>query len=117
MRRESTRDFHHSLLGRHPTAFVVLLLATLVEVGLWYATYHAPRLGGLAYIPGILCGWLVILITVLVVSIGELRASMRERAGIVDGPQATGASGRGMIALWLVLTIVANALVVAIWAK
>ncbi len=104
-------------LGRRPAAFTVLLITTLVEAGLWYASFHAPRLSGLTYIPLILFGWMVLLITLLVVGIGEMRASMRERAAIHEGLPVTPATDRGAIAFGLFATLAVNVLIIAIWAK
>ena len=112
-----TPSDERSGVRRRSAAFTVLLITTLVEAGLWYAAFHAPRLSGLAYMPGILFGWVVILITVLVVAIGEMRASIRERVAIDEGLPVTPATDRGAIAFGLFVTLAVNVLIIAIWAK
>jgi len=101
---------------RRPLAFIVLGVVTLFEALQWYTSFHSRLFAGLERIPMILFGWFILLMTIVGVTIAELRGHRRDGRALIEGVSRPYA-GRGQIFAGIGLIIGLNVLWVWIWSK
>ena len=103
-------------LARWPLATFTLASGTLLELVAWVGVSESGLLEGLAAIPLVFGGWLVMFFTALGVVVGELRSMSRDRWAR-DGGEVLEPRGRGLVFGGLLLVLALNVLFVALWAK